>query len=127
MVFEFTARSVLQLGAELISSDAVAIAELIKNAIDAGSPTGVHVDFRVVIRHADYEYAMALLDATEDGGDEGRDPVERARQILINRILPTAPTDLSSKFVSMLSQKASREAFAEVAANAYRVCNQIIV
>jgi len=38
MSFRVTARTILQLGAELISSDAVAFYELIKNAFDAGSP-----------------------------------------------------------------------------------------
>ena len=37
MPFRVTARTILQLGAELISSDAVAFYELIKNAFDAGS------------------------------------------------------------------------------------------
>lgn len=36
MPFRVTARTILQLGAELISSDAVAFYELIKNAFDAG-------------------------------------------------------------------------------------------
>ena len=38
MSFRVTARTLLQLGAELISSDAVAFFELVKNAFDAGSP-----------------------------------------------------------------------------------------
>lgn len=47
MGFKVTARTLLQLGAELISSDAVAFYELIKNAFDALSPT---VDVRIVKR-----------------------------------------------------------------------------
>ena len=38
MSFKVSARTLLQLGAELISSDAVAFFELIKNSFDAGSP-----------------------------------------------------------------------------------------
>lgn len=45
MSFKVNARTVLQLGAELISSDGVAFYELIKNAIDAGSP---QVDVRII-------------------------------------------------------------------------------
>jgi hypothetical protein len=37
MHFKITARTILQLGAELISSDAIAFYELIKNAFDAKS------------------------------------------------------------------------------------------
>jgi hypothetical protein len=37
MSFRILARTILELGAELISSDGVALYELIKNGIDAGS------------------------------------------------------------------------------------------
>src|SRR4051812_28800955 len=47
MAFKVNARTILQLGAELISSDAVAFYELIKNSFDAGSP---RVDVDVVVR-----------------------------------------------------------------------------
>lgn len=46
MSFRIMARTILELGAELISSDGVALYELIKNSIDAGSrkvEIGVHV------------------------------------------------------------------------------------
>src|SRR3954463_14504926 len=45
--FRVSARTLLQLGGELISSDGIAFYELIKNAVDAGSPK-VFVD--VVMR-----------------------------------------------------------------------------
>jgi len=47
MAFKVTARTLLQLGSELISSDAIAFYELIKNAFDANSPKVV---VRVIIR-----------------------------------------------------------------------------
>ena len=47
MSFRVTARTLLQLGAELISSDAIAFFELVKNAFDAGSP---RADIDVVMR-----------------------------------------------------------------------------
>lgn len=47
MGFKVTARTILQLGAELISSDAIAFYELIKNAFDAESQT---VEVRIVKR-----------------------------------------------------------------------------
>ena len=37
--FTFSARTILELGKELISSDEVALYELIKNGVDAGSKT----------------------------------------------------------------------------------------
>lgn len=46
MSFKFKARVLLELGAELISSDSVALYELIKNSLDAGSES---VDVEVVV------------------------------------------------------------------------------
>ena len=37
MAFKVAARTILELGAELISSDAVALYELVKNSVDAES------------------------------------------------------------------------------------------
>lgn len=53
MAFKITARTILELGAELISSDGVALYELIKNAIDAGSRR-VHISVQIVLTHSDY-------------------------------------------------------------------------
>lgn len=53
-MFKINARTVLELGAELISSDIVAFYELIKNAFDAGSRTGADVKFCVVLRRNEY-------------------------------------------------------------------------
>lgn len=53
-MFRITARTVLELGAELISSDMIAFYELIKNAFDAKSKSGADVYFRVVLRRNEY-------------------------------------------------------------------------
>jgi signal transduction histidine kinase len=45
---------VLELGAELISSDIVAFYELIKNAFDALSPSGAEIHFEITLRRNDY-------------------------------------------------------------------------
>lgn len=54
MVFRVNARTVLELGSELISSDIIAFYELIKNAFDAGSTTGAVISFDVVLRRNSY-------------------------------------------------------------------------
>ena len=51
MSFKVAARTILQLGAELISSDGIAFYELIKNAFDAGSAT-VEIDLRQRVSYA---------------------------------------------------------------------------
>ena len=54
ILFQICARTVLELGAELISSDVIAFYELIKNAFDADSPSGAEIYFEVVLRKNDY-------------------------------------------------------------------------
>lgn len=60
MAFKFAARALLELGKELISSDEVAINELVKNSVDAGSPS-VQLSLQVLITHRDYEDALHRL------------------------------------------------------------------
>ena len=52
--------TLLELGKELISTDEVALYELIKNALDAGSPS-VEIDVRSMLAHTDYREAVRQL------------------------------------------------------------------
>ncbi|TWB02479.1 ATP-binding protein [Gluconacetobacter diazotrophicus] len=78
MAFKVAARAVLELGAELISSDEIAIYELVKNAFDARSPT-VDVIFKVRIRRTEYEALIApFVDPIfEDKEGNERKPTSR--------------------------------------------------
>ena len=49
-MFKISARTVLELGSELISSDIIAFYELVKNAIDAGSKSGATIRFNIILR-----------------------------------------------------------------------------
>ncbi len=62
MAFKITARTLLELGAELISSDSIAFYELIKNPFDADSP---RVEINVIVRipYREYEVHHELLTA----------------------------------------------------------------
>ena len=60
-MFKITARTVLELGSELISSDPIAFYELIKNGIDAGSKDGITVSFDIVLPRRDLEEAKAQV------------------------------------------------------------------
>ena len=60
MGFRFAARTVIELGKELISSDEVAIYELIKNAVDAGSRQ-VEIAVNVCLKSADYREAITRI------------------------------------------------------------------
>lgn len=79
MPFRVNARTVLHLGAELISSDAVAFYELIKNAFDARSKR-VDINVVVCIPHETYLELRATL------VEEERRKRVRIRQEIIDRI-----------------------------------------
>ena len=69
MTFKFSARTLLELGKELISSDEVALYELIKNAVDAQSPR-VEIIINVQLRNSDCREAIAQI------REEGKSPSE---------------------------------------------------
>jgi signal transduction histidine kinase len=98
LAFRVAARTILELGAELISSDAVAIYELVKNAIDAGSPDGVTIEFGIALRHSDYIDALNRIDLALMQ-TERRERAEHARILteiqtaILEQLLPDAPRD----------------------------------
>lgn len=79
-MFRITARTVLELGAELISSDIIAFYELVKNGFDAGTSRGVEVRFDVAIPRHPY---LKLQEAIGKGGD-----LDAHRQAISDAILP---------------------------------------
>ena len=64
MSFTFSARTLLELGKELISSDEVALYELIKNAVDAQS-SRVEIIVNVQLKFSDYCEAVAKIEKRE--------------------------------------------------------------
>lgn len=56
--FSVAARTLIHLGAELITSDEVALNELIKNAFDADSKR-VRIDFRIALPQPELDHALA--------------------------------------------------------------------
>ncbi|MGH1356121.1 MAG: sensor histidine kinase [Thalassovita sp.] len=85
-MFTVTARTVLELGSELISSDVIAFYELIKNGFDAGSKTGVTIRFDILltqraaqsIARASNKDPNALLDMIRSQIERDIDPAIRA-------------------------------------------------
>jgi len=61
MAFKITARTLLELGGELISSDAIALYELVKNGVDAGSPV-IRINVQSVLLHSRFQQALELID-----------------------------------------------------------------
>lgn len=92
MSFKVTARTVLQLGAELISSDAVAFYELIKNAFDAGSRR-VDIDVVVCLPHELYIQHRDLIKAeiNRDGSKVDPAALQAWKDEIAADLLPAAP------------------------------------
>lgn len=66
-MFKITARTVLELGSELISSDVIAFYELIKNGFDAHTSNGVEIKFSIVMRRNSY---LSLRTRAAAGAEE---------------------------------------------------------
>ena len=91
MSFRVTARTLLHLGAELISSEAVALFELVKNAFDAGSPR-VTVEVIVRIPHQQIgELIKCIPHPDKDIGTSSGECLETLRVGSLNAIDPTSP------------------------------------
>ena len=87
MSFRVTARTVLQLGAELISSDGVAFYELIKNAFDAGSRRA-YIDVCVRMDHSAY---LSHNSAIRNGVPESTLALETHKRRILNDVDTAAP------------------------------------
>lgn len=75
MAFRIMARTILELGAELISSDGIALYELIKNSVDAGSKR-VRIEVVAHVTRSQFDELASLIDFA-------RDPVEIRRQAAV--------------------------------------------
>ncbi len=119
-MFKICARTVLELGAELISSDVIAFYELIKNAFDAGSPTGAEIRFEIVFRRNDYlKYRHRAIDGSAD--------IERLKADVEKELDPSAPSDSLNRFRSAINEANDVDTFVEALDAAYAVENRIIV
>lgn len=107
MSIRFKARVLLELGAELISSDAVALYELIKNGIDARSKK-VEVKIQVVIQPS------ALRRLTEKWMSKASKwNLPQFQRDVREQLEPTAPDDAKQAFLELLGNPANPEKAAE--------------
>ena len=111
-MFKVTARTVLELGSELISSDAIAIYELIKNGIDAGSKNGVTISFDIVLARRDYEETKVQIVRVID--DEILSEAEMVLDLdelrdLVSGKLNTEASDLWDQANELIDQSESYE------------------
>ena len=119
MTFKVSARIILELGEELISSDAVALYELVKNSIDAGSKW-VSIEVRVVLKRSYFQEAVEAI-------DQGRS-LSDIRQHLLSKIESGAPVTSRKLFRNViLSADDDRESFKATLADTYDRENWILV
>ncbi|WP_081085721.1 ATP-binding protein [Burkholderia cepacia] len=120
MSFVITARTILHLGSDLISSDGVAIYELIKNAIDARSKSGVDIRFDIVIRESDFASCMTLVENDDDTS------LEKLKDAFRSKVKSEAEEELKEEFLRAIDTAKTREALAQNAHAAYKTTNRIV-
>ena len=119
-MFKVCARTVLELGAELISSDVIAFYELIKNAFDAESPDGVEIHFEIVMRRYDYlKFRHRALNNTAD--------IDRIKADAIDALNSSAPQESRDRFRAAISEAKEAESFLKSLDAVYATENRVIV
>lgn len=118
MAFKFAARTLLELGKELISTDEVALYELIKNSVDAYSPA-VAIFFNVCLLRTHYEGALESL-------RKGKS-VTSVRDTLREKLLTDAAAESRKDFLDALEAVSDKASFKLALETAYTTCNWIEV
>ena len=117
--FRFAPRALLELGKELISTDEVALYELIKNGIDAGSPK-VETEARIILPHSSYVAAVDAINLKKDLG--------AVLDTLAMNVIAATPVDQVSEFLDPLRKlTGNRQRFLNGLTEAYRTYNWIEV
>ena len=118
MSFRVAARTILQLGAELISSDSIAFYELVKNSFDAGSRR-VDLEFHIHIPGANWEICEAALNQGAAVSSDSRLVLENVRDTLSENIDTDIPS--AAKILSDIKQAGDIHELREVFNRANRV------
>ena len=125
--FTFSARTILELGKELISSDEVALYELIKNAVDAGSGN-VTITAHIVFPRSEYQRALdALVGESSKPGRSRAKVLEVLGQIEVAVPANVMADDREDFLNSLRGPVRSRRAFEEALRSAYATHNWIAV
>ncbi len=102
MAFKVAARMILELGAELISSDGIALYELIKNSYDAGSRR-VKIAFISVIKNSRVRDLIQKLDDAEHQG-LGNIYLSRVKREIAASVDETASPELVEELIQCIEQ-----------------------
>jgi signal transduction histidine kinase len=131
-VFKISARTVLELGSELISSDTIAFYELIKNAFDAKSKNGVEIRFKIVLRRNSFlrinakATSIAASESYKNGSHkEQSETTAVLLDSLLSQLDPAAGPELVRAFRESVGTPKSVEIFLENLDTTYRSLNTI--
>lgn len=130
MSFKVAARTILELGAELISTDSIALYELIKNSYDAGSKRAT-IEIHTVLKFSELrnfrkrvDAARLVLLAEEDDED---DLVERLRMELVGRLDSSAPAEKREIFIEAMNEADSIDELTQAVEEQFEELNYIDV
>ncbi len=118
-MFRITARTVLELGSELISSDIIAFYELIKNGFDARTKQGVDVKFDIALTRRAYLRLRKIIDAG--------DPLDEVKAAITTQLLPTASETARQGFAAALKSATTHSELSRSLKQAQRRFNTITV
>jgi signal transduction histidine kinase len=118
-MFKVSARTILELGSELISSDIIALYELIKNGFDAGSTNGVEIHFNVILRRNAY---LTLKNQVASGGSSLQVLRDCTRKVLNVR----TSQSLSDHAIEILESAESVTSFPRALSEIYNLSNIVV-
>lgn len=126
MAFGFKARVLLELGGELISSDSIALYELVKNSLDAGS-NSVKIDIRIALQHSAYHQLLTLIDhyVTNNLEDEF-DPTE-FKGAVFDSLEPTCTEKTRNRFIEAFGNPQTIDDIRNNLKEAYFQSNRIAI
>ncbi len=119
-MFKISARTVLELGSELISSDVIAFYELIKNGFDAGTRNGVDIRFDICLRKNDFLTLRARIAA------RGTDVVT-LKEAIEAKLIPSASFEALSRYRFLVDSADDHAELYTALEQAQIECNSIIV
>lgn len=122
MSITFKARVLLELGAELISSDPVALYELIKNGVDAGSKKiGVYIN--IVMQPSSFRELVAMY---RDMPEE-RWSTQKFLRDVVDRIEEDAEEEVKAEFIELVGEPRKFSTAVERLKEALFTCNYICI
>ena len=119
MTFRVAARTILELGSELISSDAIAVYELVKNAIDAKSKDGITIRLNITLRQSDYVELLEQISHTN------HDDLKTLQDTILKKTLPSSSSHSLKKFHNFIKSASSIQELKSALAQAYVDTNSI--